>query len=85
MGPDTGCRTHAKDSTLTQFGPDVFSASYLPLFMFNGKHQIAFDERQNLYRIDFVAAFRNRLQPGQYPYPFWHEEIKWSIYQVPIA
>ncbi|MBL8515233.1 MAG: hypothetical protein JNJ55_14665, partial [Betaproteobacteria bacterium] len=70
-----------KDTTLTQFGPDVFSATYLPLFMFNGKYQIAFDERQNLYRIDFVAAFRNRLQPGQYPYPFWHEENKWSIYQ----
>jgi hypothetical protein len=71
-----------KDTTLTQFGPDVFSATYLPLFMFNGKYQMAFDERQNLYRIDFVSAFRNRLQPGQYPYPFWHEENKWSIYQA---
>lgn len=70
-----------KDTTLTQFGPDVFSATYAPLFMFNGKHEIRFDERQNLYRIDFVTAFRNRLAPGLYPYPFWHEENKWSIYQ----
>ncbi|MBL8519810.1 MAG: hypothetical protein JNK75_03980 [Betaproteobacteria bacterium] len=70
-----------KDTHLTQFGPDVFSATYLPLFMFDGNYTVAYDERQNLYRIDFVAAFRNRLQPGLYPYPFWHEDNKWSIYQ----
>ncbi len=70
-----------KETHLTQFGPEVFSATYLPLFMFNGKYTISFDERQNLYRIDLVTAFRNRLQPGQYPYPFWHEDNKWSIYQ----
>ena len=27
------------------------------------------------------GAFRNRLPPGQFPYPFWHEEAKWSAYE----
>jgi len=27
------------------------------------------------------TAFRNRLAPGQFPYPFWHDEAKWSTYQ----
>jgi hypothetical protein len=70
-----------KESTLTQFGPDVFSGTYAPLFMFNGQYKIQFIERENLYRIDFVSAFRNRLEPGLYPYPFWHEEDKWATYQ----
>jgi hypothetical protein len=59
----------------------VFTGTYAPLFMFNGQYTIRFLERENLYRIDFVAAFRNRLAPGLYPYPFWHEAEKWSIYQ----
>ena len=70
-----------KDTHLTQFGPDVFLSLYLPLFMFDGKHDISFDKAQRLHRIDYSAAFRNRLAPGQYPYPFWHLENKWGIYQ----
>jgi hypothetical protein len=26
-------------------------------------------------------AFRNRLAPGQFPYPFWHDDAKWNTYQ----
>src|SRR5688572_27500512 len=25
--------------------------------------------------------FRNALDPGQYPYPFWHDARKWHDYQ----
>ena len=70
-----------KETTLTQFGRDVFTAAYLPLFMFTGKYDIQFDAREQLYRIEFVTAFRNRLRPGEFPYPFWHDENKWVMYQ----
>lgn len=70
-----------KETGLTQFGRDVFTAAYLPLFMFNGDYTVAFDTRENLYRVELVTAFRNRLAPGQFPYPFWHDENKWAIYQ----
>ena len=70
-----------KDSTLTQFGRDVFTYAYAPLFMYTGKYEVVFDEREKLYRVEFVTAFRNRLLPGEFPYPFWHDEKKWSTYQ----
>lgn len=73
--------TTLKDSHLTQFGPNVFTSSYVPLFMFNGDYTVAFDERENLHRVELVTAFRNRLAPGQFPYPFWHDDNKWAIYQ----
>ena len=73
--------TTLNDTSLTQFGRDVFTAIYMPLFMFNGDYTVNFDEREKLYRIEFVTAFRNRLPPGQFPYPFWHDDNKWATYQ----
>ncbi|HEX6708244.1 MAG TPA: hypothetical protein VF169_26155 [Albitalea sp.] len=70
-----------KDTKLTQFGPDVLSNMYVPLFMFNGKHTVAWSERESLYEVRLQTAFRNRLAPGQFPYPFWHEADKWSMYE----
>jgi hypothetical protein len=71
-----------RDTNLTRFGPDVFTGLYLPLFMFNGKYSVEFVERERLYRIRLQTAFRNRLAPGQFPYPFWHDNEKWSMYQT---
>jgi hypothetical protein len=31
--------------------------------------------------LESAEAFRNRLAPGQFPYPFWHEEDKWATYE----
>ena len=70
-----------KQVKLTQFGPDVLAGMYVPLFMFNGQHTVEYVERENLYLIRLRAAFRNRLAPGQFPYPFWHEAEKWSMYE----
>ncbi|MBT9523703.1 MAG: hypothetical protein IV105_00495 [Rhizobacter sp.] len=70
-----------KETNLTQFGPDVLSGMYLSLFMFNGQHTVTHVESEGLYQIRLKTAFRNRLSPGQFPYPFWHEEEKWSMYQ----
>jgi hypothetical protein len=70
-----------KDAKLTQFGPDVLAGMYVPLFMFNGKYRVEYVERDGLYQIRLETAFRNRLSPGQFPYPFWHEAEKWAMYQ----
>ena len=70
-----------KESKLTQFGPDVLAGMYVPLFMFNGEYAVVPVEREGLWQIRLRTAFRNRLQPGQFPYPFWHEAEKWSMYE----
>jgi len=54
---------------------------YVPLFMFNGKYTLNYVEREDRYQIRLQTAFRNRLAPGQFPYPFWHEAEKWSMYE----
>jgi hypothetical protein len=71
-----------KETNLTQFAPDVIAGLYLPLFMFSGEHIIQYVERERMYLIRLQAGFRNRLAPGQFPYPFWHDEAKWGVYQA---
>lgn len=70
-----------KETNLTQFAPDVLAGMYVPLFMFNGKHKVEYIEREKLFQIRLETAFRNRLAPGQFPYPFWHEAEKWAMYE----
>ncbi|MFL6663265.1 MAG: hypothetical protein ACJ8G7_13905, partial [Rhizobacter sp.] len=70
-----------KDTKLTQFGPDVLAGMYVPLFMFNGKYTVVPVEAEGLVQIRLQTAFRNRLTPGQFPYPFWHEAEKWAMYE----
>jgi hypothetical protein len=74
-----------KETNLTQFGPDVLTGMYMPLFMFSGKYEVSYNTREKLYRAELGVQFRNRLQPGQFPYPFWHEEAKWSTYEGATA
>src|SRR2546430_13434466 len=71
-----------KDTNLTQFAPDVFAGMYLSLFMFSGEHSVEYVQREWLYLIRLRSGFRNRLPPGQFPYPFWHDEAKWGVYQA---
>jgi len=70
-----------RDTTLTQFGGEVLSGLYLPLFMFNGRYRVEYDANEARYRARVEAVFRNNLLPGQYPYPFWHDAKKWSDYE----
>src|SRR5437870_829205 len=70
------------DTNLTQFAPDVFAGLYVSLFMFSGEHSVEYVERERMYLIRLKSAFRNRLPPGQFPYPFWHDEVKWGVYQA---
>jgi hypothetical protein len=77
--------TPLKETNLSQFGTDVLTGMYLPLFMFNGNRKVTYVEREKVYRIELGAAFRNRLPPGQFPYPFWHNDEKWATYQAANA
>jgi len=52
------------------------------LFMFTGEYEISFDPTERLYSARAPALFRNALDPGQYPYPFWHDGKKWADYQA---
>ena len=70
-----------KDTHLTQFAPDVLTSMYLPLFMFNGDYKVDYHVQEGLYQIRLRTAFRNRISPGQFPYPFWHEAQKWEMYE----
>jgi hypothetical protein len=74
-----------KDTPLTQFAPDVFAGLYAPLFMFSGTATVHYDSDERRYVATLPARFRNRLPPGQFPYPFWHDAAKWSGYQATIA
>ncbi len=80
-GRQRNTATPLKETPLTQFGPDAVTNMYLPLFMFSGKHSVEYVESEGLYRIRLQTAFRNRLPPGNYAYPFWHEADKWATYQ----
>src|SRR5882724_9633988 len=71
-----------KNTNLTQFAPDVIAGLYLSLFMYSGVYSVEYVERERLYLIRLRAGFRNLLPPGQFPYPFWHEEAKWGVYQA---
>lgn len=70
-----------KETGLTQFAPDVITGMYLPLFMFSGQQRVLWVEKEKLFQLRMQTAFRNRLAPGQFPYPFWHEADKWSTYE----
>src|SRR5207249_2118895 len=66
-----------ENTNLTQFAPDVITGLYLSLFMYSGEYSTEYVERERLYLIRLRAGFRNLLPPGQFPYPFWHDEAKW--------
>lgn len=74
-------RATLRTTNLTQFAPDTWTSMYAPLFMFNGRHEVRWVPEERRFLIRLEAAFRNRLAPGQFPYPFWHDEAKWTTYE----
>ena len=70
-----------KDFRATQFGNDVFTGTYAPMWMWDGKYDVEYVAKDKTYRITAGAGFRNELDYGQYPYPFWHEAKKWTDYE----
>ncbi|QTN27599.1 hypothetical protein HZ993_20405 [Rhodoferax sp. AJA081-3] len=70
-----------KETHLTQFAPEVLTGMYMPLFMFDGSYSVSYSVPNAMYVARLGVGFRNRLQPGQFPYPFWHEANKWNTYE----
>ncbi|HEX4859484.1 MAG TPA: hypothetical protein VFV17_10730 [Usitatibacteraceae bacterium] len=66
----------------TQFGPEVFSGVYAPLWMFTGEFELEYDALNESFKAFLPAGFRNELPFGEYPYPFWHEAKKWTDYEA---
>lgn len=66
---------------LSIFNAQTFADLYLPLFMFNGSYRIERPEHEAFIVVHVATAFRNRLKPGEFPYPFWHNPDKWQAYQ----
>ena len=73
--------TLLKDTQLTQLAPEALTGLYMPLFMFDGSYSVSYSEANGLYLAKLGVGFRNRLQPGQFPYPFWHDANKWNTYE----
>ena len=70
-----------RQTNLTQFAPDVWASMYAPMFMFNGKYAIEWVPYEKMFLVRLEASFRNRLPVGQFPYPFWHDDAKWNMYE----
>jgi hypothetical protein len=67
-------------SHLTRFAPYAWRRMYLSTFMFSGEHSV--EEVDGRTVVHLAVSFRNALDPGAYPYPFWHSEKKWRNYQA---
>ncbi|BAY22922.1 hypothetical protein NIES2100_26860 [Calothrix sp. NIES-2100] len=68
-----------KDTQTTQFDPLVWRHTYLSTFMFKGEPLV--EQVNNLTVIHLPTQFRNQLDIGDFPYPFWHSSKKWDSYQ----
>jgi hypothetical protein len=67
------------DSKTTTFNPLVLRRLYLSTYMFTGAPKI--EQIEKLTVIHLPVKFRNQLDSGSFPYPFWHSEKKWDSYQ----
>jgi hypothetical protein len=70
-----------RQTNLTQFAPDIWTSMYASLFMYNGKYTVEWVPDEKMFLVRLETAFRNRLPAGQFPYPFWHDDAKWTMYE----
>ena len=64
--------------SLTEFDPLVWLKLYASTLMFTGEHEVRAEGRYTV--LEMKAKFRSNLDPGDYPYPFWHSPKKWQAY-----
>ena len=79
-GQTNGQTLDPKAHNLTRFDPFIWRGEYLAAFMFSGSNSIQRVENYTEMAMDCI--FRNRMDPGDYPYPFWHSASKWRSYQL---
>jgi len=68
-----------EQATLTNLNPRVWRRLYLSTLMFESPARVEDAGRYRALRVP--ARFRNGLDAGDYPYPFWHAEKKWTSYE----
>ncbi len=64
--------------SLTEFDPHVWLKLYASTVMFTGERVVR--QEGPLTVLEMKAQFRSQLDPGDYPYPFWHSPKKWQAY-----
>jgi len=64
--------------SLTEFDPLVWLKLYGSMLMFPGPYEIKSSGPFTV--LELQAKFRGDLDPGEYPYPFWHSPRKWRAY-----
>jgi hypothetical protein len=67
-----------KANTLTELSPLVWAKVYLSTFEFAGPYEVRHEGPYTV--LEITARFRDRLDSGDYPYPFWHSAKKWRAY-----
>jgi hypothetical protein len=68
---------------LTQFNPLVWTKLYLSTFVFTGAYTVRREQKYTI--LEMAVQFRAALDPGDYPYPFWHNPQKWQAYATTNA
>jgi hypothetical protein len=67
-----------KTYSLTEFDPFVWLKLYGSTLMFTGEYEVKPNGPFSV--LELKAKFRSNLDPGDYPYPFWHSPKKWQAY-----
>jgi hypothetical protein len=74
-----GASYRLNESDTTRFNALVWRRMYLSLFTFDGTYTIEHQDELTVLRLPY--HFRNQLDIGSYPYPFWHSSAKWESWQ----
>jgi hypothetical protein len=80
-GQKAGTSYHPEESNMNWFNTYVWRRMYLSLMMFPGAGTVEQTE-DGLTVMHMPVQFRNELDMGSYPYPFWHSANKWASYQL---
>lgn len=80
-GQKAGTSYHPEESNMNWFNTYVYRRMYLSLMMFPGDHTVE-QTADGLTVVHMAVQFRNELDMGSYPYPFWHSDKKWQSYQL---
>ena len=67
-----------KGQALTELSPFVWAKLYLSTFTFTGAYELHEEGPRTI--LEVAARFRDGLDAGDYPYPFWHSARKWRSY-----
>jgi hypothetical protein len=80
-GQKAGTSFHPEESNMNFFNTFVWRRMYLSLMMFTPDATIQ-QTADGLTVVHMPVLFRNELEIGSYPYPFWHSQSKWNSYQL---